>query len=78
MLTMFNIKDELEYRLQVCIDNQSNCYSMNKLCIDKKNSNVMVIGSRWLLKSLNLDVFTISVDSDKLLFAKQAKYWASR
>ena len=67
-------KDELEYRLQVCIDNISNWYSINKLCINKKKSNVMVIGSKWQLKSLNLDNFTISVDSDKLLLAKQAKY----
>ena len=67
-------KDELEYRLQVCIDNIFNWYSMNKLCINKKKSNVMVIGSKWQLKSVNLDDFTISVDSDKLLLAKQAKY----
>ena len=67
-------KDELEYRLQVCIDNISNWYSMNKLCVNKKKSNVMVIGSKWQLKSLKLDDFTISVDSDKLLLAKQAKY----
>ena len=71
-------KDELEYRLQVCIDNISNWYSMNKLCIDKKKSNVMVIGSKWQLKSLNLDDFTISVDSDKLLLVKQAKYLGLR
>ena len=57
-------KDELEYRLQVCIDNIFNWYSMNKLCIDKKKPNVMVIGSKWQLKSLHLDDFTISVDSD--------------
>ena len=67
-------KDELECRLQVCIDNISNWYSMNKLCIDKEKSNVMVIGSKWQLKSLNLDDFTISVDSDKLFLARQAKY----
>ena len=39
----------------------------------------MVIGSKWQLKSLKLVDFTISVDSDKLLLAKQAKYlglWA--
>ena len=30
-------KDELECRLQVCIDNISNWYSMNKLCINEKN-----------------------------------------
>ena len=47
---------------------------MNKLCINKKKSNVMVIGSKWQLKSLNLGDFTISVDSEKPLLAKQAKY----
>ena len=47
---------------------------MNKLCINKQKSNVMVIGSKWQLKSLNLDYFTISVDSDKLFLARQAKY----
>ena len=51
-------KDELEYRLQICIDDISSWYSMNKLCINKKKSNVMVIGSKWQLKSLNLDNFT--------------------
>ena len=72
-------KDELEYRLQVCIDNISNWYSMNKLCINKNRYNVTVIGCKWQLKSLNLDDFTISVDSDKLFLARQAKYlglWA--
>ena len=34
----------------------------------------MVIGSKWQLKSLNLDDFTISVDSDKLFLARQARY----
>ena len=43
-------KDELECRLQVCIDNISNWYSMNKLCINNKKFNVMVIGSKWQLK----------------------------
>ena len=40
----------------------------------------MVVGSKFHLKSLNLDDFTISVDSDKLLLATQAKYsglWVS-
>ena len=67
-------KDELECKLQVCVDNISNWYSMSKLYINKKKSNVMVIGSKWQLKSLNLDDFTISVDSDKLFLARQAKY----
>ena len=67
-------KDELEQRLQVCIYIISNWYSMNKLCVNKKKANVMVIGSKWQLKSLHLDDFTISVNSDKLLLVKQAKY----
>ena len=67
-------KDELEWRLQVCIDNISNWYSMNKLCVDNEKSNVMVIGSKWQLKELNLDDFTISVDSNKLYLARQARY----
>ena len=53
-------KDELECRLRVGIDNISNWYSFNQLCINNKKSNVMVIGSKWQLKSLNLDDFTIS------------------
>ena len=63
-------KDELKCRLRVC--NISNCYGMNKLCIDK--SNVLVIRSKWQLKSLNLDDFTMSVHSDKLFLARQARY----
>ena len=43
-------KDKSEYRLQVCIDNISNWYSMSKLCINKKKSNLMVFGSKWQLK----------------------------
>ena len=47
---------------------------MNKLCMNNKESNVMVIGSKWQLKSLNLNDLTISVDSDKLYLARQARY----
>ena len=50
--TSATAKDELECRLQFCIDNISNWYSMNKLCINKKKSNVMVIGSKWQYTSL--------------------------
>ena len=74
-------KDELECRLQVCIDNIFNWYSMNKLCVDNEKSNVVVIGSKWQLQELNLNDFTISVDSDKLYLARQAALkpdiWAS-
>ena len=34
----------------------------------------MVIGSKRQLKSLNLDDFTISVDSNKLFLARQVRY----
>ena len=74
MYTSATSKYELKYGLQVCTDNISNWYSMNKLCINKTKSNVMVVESKWQLKSLNLDDFTISIDSDKLLLAKQTKY----
>ena len=47
---------------------------MNKLRINKKKYNVMVVERKWQLKSLNLDDFTISVDSDKLFLARQARY----
>ena len=33
-----------------------------------------LFGSKWQLKSLNLDDFTIAVDSDNLFLAKQARY----
>ena len=67
-------KDELECRLQVCVYNISKWYSMNKLCINEKKPNVMIFGRKWQLKSLNLDDFTTSVDSDNLFLARQARY----
>ena len=56
------------------IDNISNWYDMNNLCINKKKSSVTVIGSEFRFRSLNLDNFVISVNADKLLLAEQAKY----
>ena len=41
---------ELEYRLQSCIDNISHWFNMNKLGINKKESSVMVIGSKSQLQ----------------------------
>ena len=38
---------ELECNLQSCIDSISNWYGMNKICINKKKSSVMVIGSKF-------------------------------
>ena len=65
---------ELECKLQSCIDNISNWYGMNKLCIDKKKPSVMVIGSKFQLRSLNLDDFAISINVDELQLVEEAKY----
>ena len=54
--TSASSKDELEYKLQVCIDNISNWYRMNKLCINNKEIwrhghwnefPIKIIQSRW-------------------------------
>ena len=65
---------ELECKLQSCIDSISNWYDMNKLCINKKKSSVMVFGSKFQLQPLNLDDFAISINVDKLQLVEQAKY----
>ena len=65
---------ELECMLQSCMDSISSWYGMNKLCINKKKSSVMVIGSKFQLRSLNLDDFAISINVDKLQLVEQAKY----
>ena len=65
---------KLECKLQSCIDSISNWYGMNKLCINKNKSSVMVIGSKFQLRSLNLDDFAISLNVDKLQLVEQAKY----
>ena len=56
----------LQCELQSCIDSISNWYDMNKLYFDKQKSSVMGIGSKFQLRSLNLDDFAISVNTDKL------------
>ena len=65
---------ELEWKLQSCIDSISNWYDKNKLCINKKKSSIMTIGSKFQLRSLNIDQFAISVNADKLQLIEQAKY----
>ena len=50
-----------------------NWYDMNKLCINKKSS-VMIVGSKFQLRSLNLDYFAISVNAYKLQLVEKAKY----
>ena len=46
---------ELECKLHSCIDNISNWYDMNKLCMNKEKSSVLVIERKKLLRSLNFD-----------------------
>ena len=65
---------ELQCKLQPCIDSISNWYDMNKVCFNKKKPSVMGIGGKFQLRSLNLDDFAISVNTDKLQPAEQAKY----
>ena len=70
------INDISNFAVEACVVNISNWYSMDQLCIYKNKLNVMVIGSQWQSKSLNLDDlddFTISLDSDKLFLARQAR-----
>ena len=67
---------ELECKLQSCIDSISNWYGMNKHCIKKKKSSVLVIGSKFQLRPLNLDDFVISINVDKLQLVEQPNIWA--
>ena len=47
--------DDLQMKLQLCVDNVHQWYKMNRLTASKKKSAVMVIGSKVQLQSLNLD-----------------------
>ena len=47
---------------------------MNKLCINKKKSNVHVIGRKFQLWSMDLDDFDISIDADQQSLAEQARH----
>ena len=47
---------------------------MNSLGVNKKKFSVMVTGSTFQLRSLNLDYFAIFVNADKLQLIEQAKY----
>ena len=66
---------ELECELQSCIDSISNWYGMNKLCINKKKSSVMVIGSKFQLRSLNLDDFDLIWDDHILELCRKMYYY---
>ena len=49
-------------------------YFRNKLTTNKKKSAVMIIGSEMQLQSLNLDQFSINLESDKIELVNKAKY----
>ena len=66
--------DELQKKLQLCVDNVHHWYHMNRLIINKKESAVMVIGSKAQLQSLNLDQFSINLDSNQIELVNKAKY----
>ena len=72
--TSAETSDELQMKLQLCFDNVHQWYNMNRLTVNKKKSAVMVIGSKAQLQSLNLDQFSINLDSNKIEFVNKAKY----
>ena len=49
-------------------------YSRNRLLINIDKSKVMIIGSIWQLKSLNLDDFVMNFDDTPLELVERAKY----
>ena len=53
--------DELQMKLQLCVDNVHQWYNMNRLTVNKKKSAVMVIGGKAQLQSLNLDQFSVNL-----------------
>ena len=72
--TSAETSDELQMKLQLCVDNVHQWYNMNRLTVNKKKSAVMVIGSKAQLQSLNFDQFSINLDSNKIEFVNKAKY----
>ena len=66
--------EELQKNLQSCVDNVHHWYHMNRLTINKKKTAVMVIGSKAQLQSLNLDLFSINLDSNQTELVNNAKY----
>ena len=72
--TSAETSDELQMKLQLCVDNVHQCYNMNRLTVNKNKSAVMVIGSKAQLQSLNLDQFSVNLGSNKIEFVNKAKY----
>ena len=66
--------DDLLLKLQRCVDNKYQWYFSNKLTINEKKSAVMIIGIKMQLQSLNLDQFSINLESNKIELVNSAKY----
>ena len=64
----------LKHKLETCMNSVTRWYSNNCLSRNKKKSSVMIIGSKFQLQCLQLDIFYISLDSDKLELVERAKY----
>ena len=56
---------ELECKSQFCIDSSFHLYDMIKLCMNKWNSSVVVIGSTSPWRSSDFDDFNSLVDAGK-------------
>ena len=64
----------LKHKLKTCMNSVRRWYSNNCLSINNKKSGVMIIGRKFQLQSLQLDNFSISLNSDKLELFESAKY----
>ena len=66
--------EEVQNKLQTCLVNIYKLYSRNRLLINIDKSKVMIIGSIWQLKSLNLDDLVINYNDTPLELVERAKY----
>ena len=64
----------LKHKLETCMNSITKWYSNNCLSINNKKPSVMIIGSKFQPQSLQLDDFSISLDSDRLELVERAKY----
>ena len=64
----------LKHRLEICMNSVTRWYSNNCPWINNKKSSVMIIGSKLQLQSLQLDNFSISLDSDQLELVESVKH----
>ena len=72
--TSGNSIDEVQSKLQTCLDNICNRYNRNRLVINIEKSEVMILGSTWQLKSLDLDDPVINYNDTPLELVERAKY----